>query len=136
MKSSNCLSRAIAAGTVSLALLGGLALPASAAPAANDKGGKMCCNKEHWQAMRAEHEKMLSEAKAEDAELAKLVNQLNTAPEAKKTDLEAQILTKLVAQHHKMVAHWDAMHTRMAELRKEHLQASTAPAKSANTAEK
>ncbi len=136
MRSTNCLWRAIAAGTLSLALVGGVALPASAWAAGKDNGGKMCCSKEHWQAMRAEHEKMLSQAKAEDAQLEKMVTELNKAPEPRKTDLEAQILTKLVAQHHKMVAEWDAMHTRMAAFRKEHMQASTPTAKAPKTAQK
>ncbi len=135
MKRSNILWRAITVGGLSAALVGGIGLPASARAAGNDNKGKTCTTKDHWQAMGARHEKMLKEAKAEDAKLEKLIAELNKAPEAKKTDLEAKILTQLVAQHHKMVAEWDSMHTRMAAFRKEHMQASNPTTNSPHTAQ-
>ncbi len=66
------------------------------------------------------HQKMLAEAKAGDASLEKMVAELNKAPESKKVDLEAAILTKLVAQHHQMLNEWESMHARMMEFRNEH----------------
>ncbi len=65
-------------------------------------------------------QKMLAQAKEEDAQLERLVTQLNSAPEAQKTDLEAQILTKLVAQHHEMLSQWESLHSRMMQFHKEH----------------
>jgi len=41
-------------------------------------------------------------------------------------DLEAAILTKLVAQHHQMLGEWEAMHARMTQWRNEHMQMSKA----------
>lgn len=67
-------------------------------------------------------EKMLSSAKAEDAALEKMVAELKKAPEAKKADLEAAILTKLVAQHHQILSEWESMHARMMQFRNEHMQ--------------
>lgn len=65
-------------------------------------------------------EKMFARAKTEDAALEKFVAELNKAPEAKKPDLEAAILTKLVAQHHEMLTHWERLQARMTQFRKEH----------------
>ncbi len=65
-------------------------------------------------------EKMLAEAKAEDAALEKMVAELNKAPESKKVDLEAAILTKLVAQHHQRLTEWETMHAHWMQSRKEH----------------
>lgn len=53
---------------------------------------------------------MLAQAKAEDDALEKLVAELNKAPEPKKVDPEADILTKLVAQHHQRLTEWESLH--------------------------
>ncbi len=128
MKKTNPIWRAIATGGLSLALLGGVALPISASAASNNNGNSMPPNmmREHRQEMWTLHNKMLKQAKAEDATLEKLVAELKRAPEARKPDLEAAILTKLVAQHHQMLGDWEAMHTRMAQFRKERMQTKTA----------
>jgi site-specific recombinase XerC len=136
MKRANGLWRGITVGGLSLALVAATGLPISARAADNETKGKACTAKEHWQAMRGEREKMLKEAEAEDAQLQKLIAQLNAAPEAQKTDLEAQILNKLVAHHHQMVTEWKSMHDRMAAFRKEHMQASTEPSKTPNPEQK
>jgi hypothetical protein len=111
--------RGIACGGLSLALLGGVGLPVSALAADNG-----CCKPsgkvaEHRKEFRAMHQKMLAEAKANDAALEKLIGELNSAPEGQKTDLEAAILTKLVSQHHEMLADWESMHAKMAQYRNE-----------------
>ncbi len=110
----------MAAGGLSLALLSGVALPLSALAANNANPEKSKDIKEHRQELRAMHHKMMEEAKAEDAALEKMVAELNQAPEAKKVDLEAAILTKLVAQHHEMLGEWESMHAKMQQFRKEH----------------
>ncbi len=124
MKISNRIWQGIACSGLSLGLLGGIGLPLSAHAAT-----KGCCatsgkTAEHRQEIKALREKMLSQAKAEDTQLEKLVTELNNAPEAKKTDLEAEILTKLVAQRHEMLNDWETLHARVIQFHKEHLQAS------------
>jgi hypothetical protein len=96
MKRSNRIWRGIACGGLSLALVSGMGLPISALAASSstsESAGKTAQHREEFWATR---EKMLNQAKAEDATLEKLVAELNKAPEAKKADLEAAILTKLV----------------------------------------
>ncbi len=120
MKTSNRLLRGLACGGLSLALLGGVGLPVSALAANTESSEKSNDVKEHHQELRAMHEKMRAEAKADDAALEKMVAELNKAPESKKVDLEAAILTKLVAQHHQMLGEWESMHAKMQQFRKEH----------------
>ncbi len=133
MNKSNRLWRGIAVGTISLALVGGVGLPVSAWASANNSSGKSCKVTEHRQAMRAMHEKMLAQEKAEDAALQKLVAELNKAPEAKKVDLEAAILTKLVAQHHQMLGEWETLHARRVAFWKEHTQKANAGTSGSST---
>jgi hypothetical protein len=116
--------RGIVVSGLSLALLGGVGLPLSARAATNNGCDKACKMMEHRQAMRTVHEKMLAKAKAEDAALEKLVAELKKAPEARKPDLEAAILTKLVAEHHARLGEWESMQARMMQYRKEHPLAS------------
>lgn len=92
-------------------------MPISACASTSSSPGKSNTAVEHRQEFWAMREKILAQAKAEDAALQQLIAELNKAPEAKKPDLEAAILTKLVAQHHQMVSEWESMHARMAELR-------------------
>jgi hypothetical protein len=122
MKKSLRIWRGIAVGGLSLALVGGVGLPVSAWAAGNKSSEKMCQKMEHRHAMLAMREKMLAQAKAEDATLQKLVAELNKAPEAKKVDLEAAILTKLVAQHHQRLGEWESLHAKMTQFRKEQMQ--------------
>jgi glutamate mutase epsilon subunit len=74
---------------------------------------------EQHQAMRSMHEKMMAQAKAEDATLEKLVAELKKAPEARKPDLEAAILTKLVAAHHQRLNEWESLQASMKQFREE-----------------
>jgi hypothetical protein len=122
MKGSNRLWRGIAAGGLSLALASGVGLPISARAAGTNPSGKTDQMMEHRQEMQAMREKMLARAKAEDAALEKMVAELNKAPEAKKADMEAAILTKLVEQHHEMLSHWEGWQTRLMQFRNERMQ--------------
>jgi hypothetical protein len=124
MKTSNRMWRGIACGGLSLALLGGVGLPITALAASNGNSVKTNPMQEHRHEMRAMREKMLAEAKAEDATLEKMVAELHKAPEAKKVDLEAAILTKLVAQHHRMLGDWESMHAQMMQFRRERMSGS------------
>lgn len=119
MKKTKNLVKLIAGAGLSLAMAG---LPISAvasSPNTAENTGTAAKHRENIQAMQ---EKMLAQAKAEDATLEKLVAELNKAPEAKKVNIEAQILDQLVAQHHQMVNDWEAMHARVAQFRREHQQ--------------
>ncbi len=110
-----------------MALLGAIGLPASAWAGANKTCDKTCSMKEHRAELHALHKKMLDQARAEDAALQKMIADLNKAPEARKPDLEAAILTKLVAQHHQMLGEWESLHAKRMQLRKEAMQLSQAP---------
>jgi hypothetical protein len=120
------LWRGITVGGLSLALLGAIGLPVSARAGTNNNCGKTCSMAEHRAELRALHKTMLAQARAEDAALARMVADLNKAPEAKKADLEAAILTKLVAQHHQMLGEWESLHAKRMELHKERMQLSQA----------
>jgi hypothetical protein len=125
MKTSSRIWRAIACGGLSLALLGGVGFPISAGAASSNSPENVNQRTEHRQEFRAMREKMLAQAKAEDAALEKLIGELNKAPEAKKADIEAAILTKLVAQRHQMLKEWESMHGEMAQRWHERTQVST-----------
>ncbi len=124
MKNSNHWWREIVCGALSLAVVGGMVAPLTARAA--DKGCGNCEKPgkvaEHRREMRAMREKMLSQVRTEDAALEKMVAELNKAPEAKKVDLEAAILTKLVAQHHEMLGDWESLHAGMKKWKNEHKQ--------------
>ena len=127
MKISNTIGRGIACAGLSLVLAGGVALPLRAFAANGqcqgqcEKPGKVSQRAQEFRAMR---QKFLAEAKSDDATLQKLIQQLNSAPESQKTDIEAQILNQIASQHHQMLTQWESVHARMAQLRKEHVQTS------------
>lgn len=99
--------------------MGGLGLPAFAAGTSSSSSPRSERSVEHHQELKALHEKILKEAKADDAALQKLVAELNKAPEANKVDLEAAILTKLVSEQHQLLRDREALHARLQEFRKE-----------------
>jgi len=119
MKTFSRIGSGLAAGGLSLALLGGIGLPVSASAACSACPEKTVNASEHHQELQAMRDKMLAQEKSEDAVLEKMVAELNKAPESKKVDLEAAVLTKLVVQHHEMVSDWEAMHARIAQFRSE-----------------
>lgn len=67
-----------------------------------------CC-----QAMKGQKEKMMEEMKAENAELAAQVAAMNGAPEDKKLELLAAVVTRMVEQRAAMEAHMEKMHAEM-----------------------
>lgn len=110
MKSLVQLRHKLAAGGLSLVLLGGVGLPLSAFAQDNNAPEKSGDHVAHHEWSQARHDEMLSRAYAEDAELEKLAAQLNSAPDAEKVKIEAEILTKLVDQHHRMLQFMAARH--------------------------
>ncbi len=67
-----------------------------------------CC-----QEMKDQRQKMMAEMKAQDAELAAQVAEMNRAPADKKLDLVAAIVTRLVEQRAAMNARMEKMHGEM-----------------------
>jgi hypothetical protein len=126
MNTSNRIWRGIACGGLSLALLGGVGLPITASAVCPACSGKTVKANENRTEIHALREQMLTQAKADDAALQKMMAELNKAPEAKKPDLEAVILTKLVAEHHQRLTEWESLHARIVAFRKEHLQTAKA----------
>jgi hypothetical protein len=120
------LWRGITVGGLSLVLLGAIGLPVCSRAGTNSSCGKTCSMADHRAEFHALHKTMLAQARAEDAALGRMVADLNKAPEAKKVDLEAAILTKLVAQRHQMLGEWESLHAKRMQLRKEELQLSQA----------
>lgn len=117
MRTINQICRAGAATGLSLILAGAMWLPASAAAAGSSGSTKACpatsqhartYSQRHW--MRG---RLFKEAKANEAALQKLVVKMNRAPESKKVNLEAAILTKLVAQRQEMLTQMESFHARM-----------------------
>lgn len=114
MKKSNRLGRIIAGGFLSLAMVG---LPASVWAAGNTDNTS--ADGRAQQEITAMREKMLADSKAYDAALEKMVAQLNQAPESRKTDLEAAILTKMVQQQHQTLNDWEALRAHLQQLQQE-----------------
>jgi hypothetical protein len=118
MKKSNRVARAIAAGVLSAAMVG---LPASVWGADSTAPAPSNSRTEFQQQVKDMREKMLNESKANDAELEKMIAELNQAPESKKTDLEAAILTKMVDQQHQTLTNWENLRAQMQQARPEHM---------------
>ena len=90
-----------------LAILVAAALP-SAVLFAQGEQGKMGD-------MSEMHQKMEAEMKAQDAELDKLVSEMNTATGEKKADAMAAVLSKIVEQRKAMHGNMAGMHMGMQE---------------------
>jgi hypothetical protein len=123
MNATNRIARIAATAGLSILVATAVCPSVPADSSANSPSGQPQNRLKHRQEMMAMREKMLARAKAEDAALAKMVAEMNQAPEAKKVDLETAILTKLVAQHHQMLSEWEAMHARMQHLGNAHARA-------------
>ncbi|MFO7559506.1 MAG: hypothetical protein R6X10_11805 [Desulfobacterales bacterium] len=70
---------------------------------------------ERCQEMKERRQKMMVEMKAQDAELTAQVAKMNSAPEDKKLDLIAAVITRMVEQR-------AVMHARKAEMQEEMMQ--------------
>jgi len=70
---------------------------------------------ERCQEMKEQKQKMMVEMKAQDAELTAQVAKMNSAPEDKKLDLIAAVITRMVEQR-------TVMHARKAEMQEEMMQ--------------
>ena len=101
--------------TLALALAIWFPVPSQSAEPA--KGKMMMDDKmmERCQAMKEQKETMMAEMKAQDAELTAQVAKMNSAPEDKKLDLIAAVVTRMVEQR-------TAMNVRMAKMQEEMMQ--------------
>jgi len=68
---------------------------------------------ERWHGMMEQRQKMMAEMKAQDAELARLVEQMNQAPQDRKQDVMAEILTRMVQQRATIYRHLEKMQRQM-----------------------
>ena len=95
-----------------LAIIVAAALPGAVLLAQGEKGKMGDMMKEHPANMSEMHQKMEAEMKAQDAELDKLVSEMNTATGEKKADVMAALLSKMVEQ--RMTMHEKMAGTHMA----------------------
>jgi len=108
--------------TLALALAIWFPVPSQSAEPAKGKmmmGGKMM---ERCQAMKEQKEKMMADMKAQDAELTAQVAKMNSAPEAKKLDLIAAVVTRMVEQRIAVDARMAKMQDEMMQHMMQHMQ--------------
>ena len=72
--------------------------------------------------MMQQRRKMMEEMKAQDAELTELVATMNSAPEDKKVDLMANIITKMVEQRSAMTGQMEKMHMHTMQHMMQHME--------------
>ncbi len=131
---SSILIRSILASPLILALSLAISIPAqaqSAAPA-EAKPNPNAQVTEPSMAMMQHHQEMLADMKAQDAQLTEQVAAMNSAPEGKKLDLLAAIVTKMVEQRTAMTARMESMHDEMMktmkpQMMKQQMQMDKAP---------
>lgn len=97
------------------------ALLQSAEPAA-DKTPTEATMMERCQAMMAQKQKMMADMKAQDAELTEQVAQMNSAPQDKKINLMAAVLTRMVEQRTNMNMRREKMQEAMMQHMMQHMQ--------------
>jgi cytochrome P450 len=96
-----------------LAIIVAAALPGAVLLAQGEHGKMGDMMKEHPANMSEMHKKMEAEMKAQDAELDKLVSEMNTATGEKKADAMAALLSKIVEQRKTMHEKMGDMHSDM-----------------------
>jgi hypothetical protein len=86
--------------------------------------GKMMEGKmmERCEEMKAQRDKMMAEMKAQDADLTAQVARMNSAPDNKKLDLIAAVVTRMAEQRTAMHARMEKMHSGMMEHMTQHMQ--------------
>ena len=72
--------------------------------------------------MMQQRHKMMEDMKAQDAELTELVAKMNGAPEDKKVDLMANIITKMVEQRAAMTGRMEKMHMHTMQHMMQHME--------------
>jgi uncharacterized coiled-coil protein SlyX len=106
---------------IAVMAVGLFSLPAFAQGQENEKMGGMMKGHHHaW--MQEMHQKMEAEMKAEDAELDKLVSEMNTATGEKKVDAIAAVVNKLVEQRKAMHQKMETMTEKMGAKRRKWME--------------
>lgn len=82
---------------------------------------------ENCKAMMEKKREMMTDMKAQDAEFTEQVAQMNSAPEEKKLELIAALITKMVEQQAKMNARRAQMQDEMMQHMTEHMQMGKGP---------
>ena len=77
---------------------------------------------ERCQEMKEQKQKMMEDMKTQDAELTEQVARMNSAPEDKKLDLMAAVVTRMVEQRTAMNARMAKMQEEMMKHMKEHMK--------------
>jgi len=110
--------------SIALALALAIWSPVQAQSAAPTEGKKMMAGKmmEGCQEMKQAKQKMMEEMKAQDAELTKLVAAMNSAPEARKLGLTANVITRMVEQQSAMHTKHEAMQAKMMQHMMGHME--------------
>jgi hypothetical protein len=78
--------------------------------------------KDRRQAMMEQKQKMMEDMKAQDAQLAELVAKMNSAPQDKKLDLLAAVVTQMAEQRAAMTARMEKMQAEMMTNMMQHMQ--------------
>jgi len=114
----------ITRSSIALALALAIWSPVQAQSAAPTEGKKMMAGKmmEGCQEMKQAKQKMMEEMKAQDAELTKLVAAMNSAPEARKLGLTANVITRMVEQQSAMHTKHEAMQAKMMQHMMGHME--------------
>ena len=74
------------------------------------------------QAMKEQKQKMMADMKAQDAQLTEQLARMNDAPENRKLDLMATVVTQMVQQRAAMHARMEKMHEGMMNHMMQHMQ--------------
>jgi hypothetical protein len=119
-KNSGIPSRIVVALALAVIILSPVqAQSAEMAPGQSMTEGKMM---ENCQEMKAEHQKMMEEMKAQDAELTEQVAKMNSASGDQKIGLMAGILTRMVEQRSAMTGRMEAMKAKMMKHMMQHME--------------
>jgi hypothetical protein len=116
MKVFNRIGQGLMAGAFSVAMLGGIGLPAFASDVNASCSGKTVSASER-QELQSMSEKMLARVKVDDVVLQNMAAKLRNAPETQKVDIEAALLTEMVSEHHDMVKNWEGIHNQVAQFK-------------------
>ena len=121
-KSTNLVIRSSAALALALALAIWSPSPARSAEPAEGKDMTDAKMMERCKDMKEQKQKMMEDMKAQDAELNKQITKMNSAPENKKMNLMADVLTLMVEQKTTMDARMTKMHEDMMKHMSQHMQ--------------
>ena len=121
-RQTNCFIRSSLALALALAILA--PVQAQSAEPAPTEGKEMMKGKmmERCEEMKKQKQKMKEDMKAQDAELTEQIGQMNSAPEGKKINLMAAVITRALEQRIAMGARKAKMEEEMMQHMMQHMQ--------------